>query len=140
MDPAHGLTPINVKTDQVTFKRQQAVRVTDTAPARTGDEGRLAILTDQEFQSGTIEVDLAGEVSPGAAEGARGFVGIAFRVAPDGTRFECIYLRPTNGQVFLGRACAGSFPISTRPTWISLPRMDQGEDRGARGQGAPVRP
>ena len=97
-DPAHGLTPINVKTDQVTFKGQQAVRVTDTAPAGTGDEGRLAILTDPEFQSGTIEVDVAGEVGPGAAEGARGFVGIAFRVAPDGTRFECIYLRPTNGR------------------------------------------
>ena len=98
MDPAHGLAPLNVKTDQVTFKGQQAVRVTDTAPAGTGDEGRLAILTDPEFQSGTIEVDVAGEVGPGAAEGARGFVGIAFRVAPDGTRFECIYLRPTNGR------------------------------------------
>jgi hypothetical protein len=98
MDTAHGLAPINVKTDQVTFKGQQAVRVTDTAPAGTGDEGRLAILTNTDFQSGTIEVDLAGEVGPGAAEGARGFVGIAFRVAPDGTRFECIYLRPTNGR------------------------------------------
>jgi hypothetical protein len=98
MDTAHGLAPINVKTDQVTFKGQQAVRVTDTAPAGIGDEGRLAILTDTDFQSGTIEVDVAGEVGPGAAEGARGFVGIAFRVGPDGTRFECIYLRPTNGR------------------------------------------
>ena len=98
MDPAHGLKPINVKTDPIPFKGHQAVRVTDTAPAGTGDEGRLAILRDTEFQSGTIEVDLAGEVGPGAAGGARGFVGIAFRVAPDGSRFECIYLRPTNGR------------------------------------------
>lgn len=98
MDPAHGLKPINVKTDPVTFKGQPAVRVTDTAPAGTGDEGRLVILTDTEFESGTIEVDLAGEVGPGAAGGARGFVGVAFRVAPDGSRFECIYLRPTNGR------------------------------------------
>jgi hypothetical protein len=92
------LKPINVKTDPIPFKGHQAVRVTDTAPAGTGDEGRLAILRDTEFQSGTIEVDLAGEVGPGAAGGARGFVGIAFRVAPDGSRFECIYLRPTNGR------------------------------------------
>jgi hypothetical protein len=31
-------------------------------------------------------------------EGARGFVGIAFRAAADGSKFECIYLRPTNGR------------------------------------------
>src|SRR4029453_15644014 len=80
------------------LQRSPAVRVTDTAPAGTGDEGRLAILKDTEFQSGTIEVELAGEVGPGAAGGARGFVGIAFRVAPDGSRFECIYPRPTNGR------------------------------------------
>ena len=98
MDPAHGLKWINVKTDPVTFKGQPAVRVIDTAPAGTGDEGRFVILTDTEFESGTIEVDLAGEVGPGAAGGARGFVGMAFRVAPDGSRFECIYLRPTNGR------------------------------------------
>jgi len=29
---------------------------------------------------------------------ARGFVGIAFRVSLNGSRFECIYLRPTNGR------------------------------------------
>ena len=86
MNSAHGLKPINVKTYPILFKGHQAVRVTDTAPAGTGDKGRLAILRDTEFQSGTIEVDLAGEVGPGAAGSARGFVGIAFRVAPDGSR------------------------------------------------------
>ena len=29
---------------------------------------------------------------------ARGFIGIAFRVADDASRFECFYLRPTNGR------------------------------------------
>src|SRR4030095_12417695 len=80
MDPAHGLKPINVKTDPVPFKGQPPVRVTDPAPAGTGDEGRLVILTDTEFESGTIEVDLAGEVGPGAAGGARGFGGLGLQV------------------------------------------------------------
>ena len=31
---------------------------------------------------------------------ARGFVGIAFRVQDDASRFECFYLRPTNGRSF----------------------------------------
>ena len=53
----------------------------------SGDEGRLVILPKTEFQDGVIEVDLAGEPGPGAAEGARGFVGVAFRVAADQSRF-----------------------------------------------------
>jgi hypothetical protein len=98
LDSAAGLKLVNVKVEPVTFKGRPALRVTDAAPPSAGDEARLAILTKTEFQDGTIDVDLAGEPMPGAFEGARGFVGIAFRVAPDGSRFECLYLRPTNGR------------------------------------------
>jgi hypothetical protein len=41
---------------------------------------------------------VAGFPRSGAPEGARGFVGIAFRVRPDASQFEAIYLRPTNGR------------------------------------------
>jgi hypothetical protein len=58
----------------------------------------LAILEGVEFSSGTIEVDLAGEPGSGAAGGARGFVGVAFRVQPDRRTYDCFYLRPTNGR------------------------------------------
>src|SRR5678815_1119195 len=92
------LKPVNVKAETVTFKGRKALRVRDAAPPEIGDEGRLVILPKTDFQDGVIEVDLAGEPQPGAGEGARGFVGIAFRVAPDQSRFECIYLRPTNGR------------------------------------------
>jgi len=89
---------VNVKAETVTFKGRKALRVRDAAAPGTGDEGRLAILSKTDFQDGIIEVDLAGEPGPGAGEGARGFVGIAFRIAPDQSRFECFYLRPTNGR------------------------------------------
>jgi len=92
------LTLVNVKAETVTFKGRKALRVRDAAPPETGDEGRLVILTKTDFQDGVIEVDLTGEPGPGAGEGARGFAGLAFRVAPDQSRFECIYLRPTNGR------------------------------------------
>lgn len=97
-DPVDQLKLVNVKVETVTFKGRNALRVSDAAPAGSGDEGRLVVLPKTEFQDGTIEVDLAGEPGPGASEGARGFVGLAFRVAPDQSRFECIYLRPTNGR------------------------------------------
>lgn len=89
---------VNVKVESVTFKGRKALRVSDAAPAGTGDEGRLVVLPKTDFQDGIIEVDLAGEPGPNAGEGARGFVGVAFRIAPDQSRFECIYLRPTNGR------------------------------------------
>jgi len=98
LDSPEQLKLLNVKAETVTFKGRKALRVLDAAPAGAGDEGRLVILPKTEFQDGVIEVDLAGEPGPGAPEGARGFVGIAFRVAPDASRFECIYLRPTNGR------------------------------------------
>jgi hypothetical protein len=47
------------------------------------------------FGDGVIEAEVKGALAPGAPAFARGFVGIAFRVA-DG-KFEKIYLRPTNG-------------------------------------------
>jgi hypothetical protein len=51
----------------------------------------------QSFLNGTIEVDVAGQPAAGAGGGARGFIGIAFRLQNDGS-YEYIYLRPTNGR------------------------------------------
>ena len=98
LDSPDQLKLLNVKAETVNFKGRKAIRIDDAAPPELGDEGRLAILPNTDFQDGVIEVDLTGEPRPGAGEGARGFVGLAFRIAPDQSRFECIYLRPTNGR------------------------------------------
>jgi 3-keto-disaccharide hydrolase len=98
LDSSEQFKLLNVKAETVTFKGRKALRVSDAAPAGAGDEGRLVVLPKTDFQDGVIEVELAGEPGPGAPEGARGFVGIAFRVATDASRFECFYLRPTNGR------------------------------------------
>jgi hypothetical protein len=95
LDSVKGLDPVNVKVEPATYKGRRAVRVVDQ-PTGQGPEG-VAILTDSDFEDGTIEVDLAGAPKSGAAEGARGFIGVAFRVQ-DGQHFECFYLRPTNGR------------------------------------------
>lgn len=96
----------NVKTEWVTYKGRKALRVTDIAPASVGGIDRLIILSKTELQDGVIELELTGEPGPNAGEGARGFVGVAFRVVPDAakdaanvaTKYECFYLRPTNGR------------------------------------------
>lgn len=59
---------------------------------------QLALIDGVDFGNGVIEVDLAGEPAANAGVGARGFVGIAFRVQPDRLTYDCFYLRPTNGR------------------------------------------
>jgi hypothetical protein len=76
------------------FKGRPALRVTAEDLAGNG----LALLPQTDFQDGAIELEVAGEVAPGADAGARGFVGVAFRVQPGGKAFELFYLRPTNGR------------------------------------------
>ena len=49
------------------------------------------------FHNGTIEAWVAGQPLAGASGGARGFIGLAFRVQDDG-RYEAFYIRPTNGR------------------------------------------
>ena len=98
LDKIKDMKLINVTAETVIFKGRKAVRVIDAAAGSVGDEGRLAILPDTEFEDGVIEVDLSGEVGPNAPEGARGFVGLAFRTSTDASHFECFYLRPTNGR------------------------------------------
>lgn len=94
---ATQLEPKNVKVETVTYKGRQCVRVTD-ASAQAPDGARLAVAAGSDFGDGTIEVNLAGDPMPGAFSGARGFVGVAFRLANGGAAYEAFYLRPTNGR------------------------------------------
>ncbi len=59
---------------------------------------RLAVIEGSEFADGIIEAEIAGAPAPDAPPGARGFVGIAFRVQPDLRTYDAFYLRPTNGR------------------------------------------
>ncbi|AFL87165.1 hypothetical protein Terro_0838 [Terriglobus roseus DSM 18391] len=88
----------NVKSEVVTYSGRQSVQITDDGPETLGDAGRLAVLHRAPFLDGVIEMDIAGDTVPNAAPSARGFVGVAFRVSADRTRFECLYLRPKNGR------------------------------------------
>ena len=84
----------NAKAEAVNYNGKPAVRVDALPDAANGTS--YAILKGSRFHNGTIEVELAGKPGVNAGPGARGFIGIAYRV--QGNRFEYIYLRPTNGR------------------------------------------
>lgn len=88
----------SVKAEPVTYLGRAAIRITDAGTPDMDDAGRLAVVPGTSLQDGTIEVDLSGDTAPHAPANLRGFVGIAFRVAPDRSHFECLYLRPKNGR------------------------------------------
>jgi len=97
-----GVDLAKTKTEVATYRGRRALRiVNEDAPTTTGTPAggeALAIVKTSDFKDGTIEVDIAGNPREGAQPSTRGFIGIAFRVQDHGSRYECIYLRMTNGR------------------------------------------
>jgi hypothetical protein len=108
LDSAAGLKLHNVQAEPVTYQGKRGLRVTLSAEAirRVRDQPieqqsqleQLAVIEGSDFTNGVIEAEIAGEPAPGAAAGARGFVGLAFRLRPDLATYDAFYLRPTNGR------------------------------------------
>jgi len=88
------LTPHRVRLEAVEYKGKKAIKVAEDGEVANGEA--YASVKGMEFRNGTIDVELAGEPAKSAGAGARGFIGVAFRLQ-DG-KFEYIYLRPTNGR------------------------------------------
>ena len=62
------------------------------------DEPTFVKIHNVHFTNGLIEVKVLSKLLPNAADSARGFIGLAFRINNDNTQFECFYIRPTNGR------------------------------------------
>lgn len=96
----------------VTYQGKKATRLAD----RDGSGG-LALLKHPAFKNGAIEVELAGRPAAGSFAAARGFVGVAFRVQSGGSKYECIYLRPTNGRADDMARRNHSTQYASEPEW-----------------------
>jgi hypothetical protein len=99
-----GLTLVKAKAEPATLLGKAGLRVTASDEAlrqltpADGELNPLAVIQGLEFSNGIIEAEIAGTPGPGAGEGARGFVGIAFRMQKDAKTYDAFYLRPTNGR------------------------------------------
>jgi hypothetical protein len=84
----------NAATARVRYQGRDAVQLIAPAAVVTGES--YARVDGIVLQDGVIEVEVAGRPSRDAGPGARGFIGIAFRLV-DGA-YEHFYIRPTNGR------------------------------------------
>ena len=98
LETMEGLRANKVVAEAVTHKGKKGIRLVEPPGADAGNEDRLLLLPVSDFENGTIEAEVSGEPGGGAVQGARGFVGVAFRVGEDTSKFDAFYLRPTNGR------------------------------------------
>jgi hypothetical protein len=104
LETADGVTLIRAKAEPATHQGRKGLRVTVSEEAlrqytpADGELNPLVVISGVEFSSGVIEAEISGAPAPGAGEGARGFVGIAFRMQKDTKTYDAFYLRPTNGR------------------------------------------
>jgi len=92
------LEAISVTTALEKLDGKSVVKVAKDSTVKEVDEPTFVRLKDITFKDGTIEVKVLSKLLPNAPELARGFIGVAFRINESNSKFECIYIRPTNGR------------------------------------------
>jgi hypothetical protein len=99
LDPVEVPSPM---AEIASYMGRTAVKIVNragvTATGLPANGETVAILKGSDFSDGTIEAEVVGLPRPDADSSVRGFVGIAFRVAPHGSQYESISLRQTNGR------------------------------------------
>jgi len=93
--PTQNLEGVNVSFSEAYHNGQKALKV---VPKGVQSEAKFVKLNSINFKNGTIEIDVIGNRQKNAGRAARGFVGLAFRVNDDHSKFECFYIRPANGR------------------------------------------
>lgn len=97
---------LNKKTLQpnqvyMTFEKldgKEVVKVVKDSMVKPFDEPTFVRIKDLNFINGNIEVKVLSRLIKNAPIFARGFIGLAFRINDKNTKYESIYIRPTNGR------------------------------------------
>jgi len=94
----NGLEAINVSTSIEKFMGKDVVKVIKSPDVIAVDEPTFAKIKGVELRNGTIEINVFSKLLLNAPELSRGFIGLAFRINANNSKFECIYIRPANGR------------------------------------------
>jgi hypothetical protein len=90
--------PVNTFLTIGKIEGKDTIQVTKDPKVTDVDEATFARVNDSDFKNGIIEVKVLSRLLENAPDFARGFIGIAFRIDENNSKFECIYIRPTNGR------------------------------------------
>jgi len=90
--------PVNTFSSLEIIDGREAVKAIKDPKITAVDEPTFVRMSDTDFRNGTIEVDVLSKLLNDAPDFARGFIGVAFRIDEHNSKFESIYIRPTNGR------------------------------------------
>ena len=130
---------LRVELSEETTRRLKAMTPEEQQQAaQQGLIEQLAVIEASDFGDGVIEAEIAGAPRADAGEGARGFVGIAFRLQDDLKTYDAFYLRPTNGRADdqVRRNHSAQYISHPDWPWFRLRKEIPGEVRGLRRPGA----
>jgi hypothetical protein len=94
-----NLVPAQASFSETKLQGKNVIRVVMDSTVTLFDEPTFVKLKDVNFHNGTIEVSVYSKFLPKAPDWARGFIGVAFRINNDNSKFEGLYIRPDNGRV-----------------------------------------
>jgi hypothetical protein len=94
----NNLMPNQVFMDVTKLQGKSVVRVVKDPNVKEADEPTFVRISNTNFKNGIIEVEVLSRLLPTASSTDRGFIGVAFRINDTNSRFEAIYIRPTNGR------------------------------------------
>jgi hypothetical protein len=100
LDSTEGLDLVTAQAEVATWHGRRAIHLSPLPGQSKDDHAIMAVLKGTEFHDGVIELDVSGAPRADADPTSRGFVGLAFRVQGGDSlaKFECCYIRPTNGR------------------------------------------
>lgn len=87
---------LNTFAENTILNGEKVLRVVKNKKLNEFDTDSIVKLKAMDFHNGEIEVEMLSRLLPDAPDFARGFIGIAFRIAEDNSVFESFYIRPTN--------------------------------------------
>jgi hypothetical protein len=95
----NNIEPVHVYVSVEKLMGEQVIKVIKDSAIKEFDEPTYIKIKGIDFRNGTIEVKLLSRLLKNAPGFARGFIGIAFRISDNNTKYESIYLRPVNARV-----------------------------------------
>jgi hypothetical protein len=92
----YNVEAVGVSLSEEKMRHKEALKAIKDPTIEAVDEPTFIRINEVDFRDGTIEVKVLSKLLPNAPEFARGFIGIAFRINDNNTKYESIYIRPAN--------------------------------------------
>ena len=94
----YEVNAVGVYASLVKINGKEALMAVKDSGVTAFDAPTFVKIKGEDITNGTIEVKVLSRLLKNAPEFSRGFIGIAFRINDSNTKYESIYIRPTNGR------------------------------------------